>query len=252
MGADVVLGEWLLDQQQVVIVESPQVIEVEQRVRGVRVDLEQGIRCQKFAHRGHRLEVPPGFDLELDAAIALGNVESDLVEQRGDRRGDAHRDAAVHLGALGPEVTGKAGVCGAQLCIEHGRFDDGLGHPMPDHEREESGDTLGRDVVGREKRRRKVVADHVFAAVDVFARIDRIGARDAFSPAVTDIRSHAHQQHLAPGLATERGLEGAHKRNGHAMQFDRQNFHGSALRKRAFGPRGPTTGRSRRRLRGGP
>jgi hypothetical protein len=55
-----------LDEQQVVVVESPQVIEVEQGVRRAQVDLEQGIRSganSRTAAIGSRSQ--PGLILSL-------------------------------------------------------------------------------------------------------------------------------------------------------------------------------------------
>ena len=55
--AQVVLGEWLLDQQQVELVEAGEVAGVAERVGAVGVDLEHDVGPDVVAHGGHEVDV---------------------------------------------------------------------------------------------------------------------------------------------------------------------------------------------------
>src|SRR5262245_33532758 len=69
MGVDVVPPEWLLNHQQVEVVEATQEFEVVQRVCGVCVDGKQDIgMC--LANGGDVGTVLAGFDLNFDSLIA--------------------------------------------------------------------------------------------------------------------------------------------------------------------------------------
>ena len=80
----VLLVQRLLDQQQVEGVEPRQVPRVGERVRRVRVDLQQHVVAEPLADRAHRLDVPARLDLQLDPDVALVEVAADGVEQRRD------------------------------------------------------------------------------------------------------------------------------------------------------------------------
>ncbi len=153
MRPDVLLDEGLLDQQQAEPVEFAQVVDIGDRVRGVRVDLQQAVRPEQFANGRDRLEVPARFDLQFDALVALGDVAGDLVEQLSDRRGDADGDAAVDPVPYRTEVPGEAGSRRAQLRVEQRGLDGGLRHAMADHRGEDARGRFRRGLPGREERR---------------------------------------------------------------------------------------------------
>ena len=94
----VVLRKRLLDEQQVELVESGEVRGVVAGVGGVRVDLERDV-AELLAHRAHGLDVVAGLDLQLDAAVALGEVALDRPQEIATVVVDPDRDAAVDLGA---------------------------------------------------------------------------------------------------------------------------------------------------------
>ena len=75
----VVLAQGLLDQQEVEVVEPRQVRGINERVGGVGVHLQRDVGVS-LAHRAHRLDVPAGLNLELDALVALVEVPRDRVE----------------------------------------------------------------------------------------------------------------------------------------------------------------------------
>ena len=76
---DVLLRQRLLDQQQVELVELAEVGDVVARVGRVGVDLERHVGADQVADQAHRLDVPTGLDLELDAHVPVGDVAGDLA-----------------------------------------------------------------------------------------------------------------------------------------------------------------------------
>ena len=250
MRGDVLLGEGLLDEQQVERVEAGEQRDVVGRVRRVRVDLEQPARAELLAHGPDRHEVPAGLDLELDAPVALLDVARDLVEELLEGRRDADRDAAVHPLPLGAEQLAHRAALRAQLGVEHGRLERPLRHPVARDERERRGHgcrerhgcaararSLGRrrpggirsrvrpgrpgmPAVRAEERRAEVVLDDGCRTGDVLARVERVATGDALAPAVARIGDDVHEEHLAHGLAPEGGLERPDEGHLEAMQLD--------------------------------
>ena len=82
----IVVVERLLDHHQAERVELRQMIGVVDRVRRIRVH-HQRDRAEARAQRLDRVHVPSRLDLDLDPAIAGGELAFDL--QRGDRRSSA-------------------------------------------------------------------------------------------------------------------------------------------------------------------
>ncbi len=77
----IVLIERLFDQQQAQVVQRAQCGGGFQRVSRVRIDLQTDVR--EGAPHGLRItDVPAGFDLDLDAAVALRQVTLDDLHQR--------------------------------------------------------------------------------------------------------------------------------------------------------------------------
>ena len=94
---DVVVRQRLFDQQQVEGVELLERGEVVQRVSRVGIDLQRD-RGIALANPPDHVHVPPGPDLELDAAVSLVQELIDLIEQDFDVRLDAQADAGKDLG----------------------------------------------------------------------------------------------------------------------------------------------------------
>ena len=129
----VVLGQRLLDQQQVEAVELREVLDVPARVRRVRVDLERHVGTDQLTHRGDRFDVEAGLDLQLDADVAVVEVTLDRCEQGVDRRMDADADTTRDVLASGPDERRERATLGAQLGVEHGHLQRRLGHRMAAH-----------------------------------------------------------------------------------------------------------------------
>ena len=100
----VVLGERLLDHQQVEGVERGERGRVRQPVGGVGVD-HQRQRRPAFADAGDDLGVPARLDLDLHALVAGLALDGDAIEQRLDRRLDADRHARTAPSAGVPPST---------------------------------------------------------------------------------------------------------------------------------------------------
>ncbi len=107
MTQKLLLRQGLLDQHQVEFIEPGEVLRILQGVRRVGVDLEQHRGPEPLPHRPHPVDIEAGLDLELDAAVPLVHVPGHRLQQLLGGVGDAHRDAAVHLGAHRPQVLGQ-------------------------------------------------------------------------------------------------------------------------------------------------
>ena len=77
---DVVVPQWLLDHEQIELVELAQVLDLIERVGRVGVTTERDIgpaRADAFEH----IQIPARLDFDLDAAIAGGKFGLDFLEQ---------------------------------------------------------------------------------------------------------------------------------------------------------------------------
>ena len=92
---NVIVGQRLLNQQQVELVQQGQMVSVFEMVDAVGVDLQLEVR-PSLAHGACRLDVPARLDLELDARIALIKIRTHPLQQRIDIRLDANADADLH------------------------------------------------------------------------------------------------------------------------------------------------------------
>ena len=126
------------------------------RVGGVRVDLEQDV-AEPLAHGADRLDVVPGLDLELDAAVAVVEVALDGAQELGHVLVDADRDTAVDLGANGAEVLAERD-SRAQLGVEDRHLERALRHGMTAHALQRRRDLVRGDVAAREQSRQQVIA----------------------------------------------------------------------------------------------
>ena len=77
---DVIVSQGLLDQQQVERIELLERGDVGQSVRGIGIDLERNRRIM-FANLPDHVHIPPGLDLQLDAAVTFAQELIDAVEQ---------------------------------------------------------------------------------------------------------------------------------------------------------------------------
>ena len=167
---DVLLVEGLFDEQQVELVEPAQVLDVDPRVRRVGIDLERHVGTDQLAHETHRLEVPAGLDLELDADIPVVDVALHLAQQPVDGVEDADADAAGDPIAGAAEMGVQAGALGAELGVEHRHLERRLGHRVPLDRSEQSGDLARGDIAGGDEAGEQVRLDHERRGVDVLRR----------------------------------------------------------------------------------
>ena len=144
-----------------------------------------------------------------------------------------------------PEVAGKRLPGTAQLGVQHGHLQRGLGHPVPDDRREQRIDQLRGDVpagrrLGKQPRNQEA-AQHLCRSVGVFRAVQRQLHGDAFTPAlhVDRVSSCAAppsgtvpttriRTAIRSDLDPERGLERAHQRHPDGAQFDPGDLHRSA------------------------
>src|SRR5262245_15349781 len=129
--AEVLLTEWLLDQQQVEPVECSKGPCVGKDIRGVRIDLQKKIVAEPLSDRAHRPDVPARLDLELDSEVALIKVCADRVEQLRHGIHDPYRDTGWNAGAASAEVEPERLAACTQPGVEHRPLHCGLRHSVP-------------------------------------------------------------------------------------------------------------------------
>jgi hypothetical protein len=226
MAAQVVLGERLLDQQQVERVELGQPSCVAQGVGGVRVDLQEQVVAEALPHRAHRLDVPAGLDLQLDPDVALVEVAADDVEQLRNRVHDPDGDTGWHAVTHRAEERRERLPRRAQLRVEQRHLDGGLRHRVALDRLEDVRDLPRRDVPGGEQPGEQEPAYDVLRGVDVLVGVQRRVHGDALAPAVAVRSERADQQRLLRRLGPERRPERRDQRQRDAAQLDGGQLHG--------------------------
>ena len=139
----VVLGKRLLDEQQAELVEFGEVRGVVDGVGGVRIHLEGDV-AELLAYRAHGNDVVAGLDLQLDAAVALGEMAIDRLQEIADLLVDPHRNAAVDGGARRAEILAERRAAGSQVGVEDRHLDRSLRHRVAADGRKDLRDVLGR------------------------------------------------------------------------------------------------------------
>ena len=167
----------------------------------------------------------PGLDLELDAAIALGEVAADDFDELGRILVDADRDSAVDLGAHRSEMVAERDAGGSQLGIEDGHLERRLRHGMTVDRAEDLPDLVGGDVARLEEPRQQVTADDVLGAVHVLGRVERPGHRHAFAPTLGIAGDDAHEEDVAVVLDAEGHPEGGDHRDADPAEVDCLDLH---------------------------
>lgn len=159
---EILVLQGLLDEQQAELVQRLQPRQVGLGVGRVGVDLQRDV-AELASDRAHRLDVPPGLDLQLDPLVALIEVATDRRHQLVHLRHDADAHPARHAVVHGPEVCREAHVRAAQLGVQDSHLDGRLGHPVTPDGREKVADPgrsevdpgqpwqqeLGDDLIGR-------------------------------------------------------------------------------------------------------
>ena len=204
---EVVVGQGLLDHEEVVGVEPAEVPGVGQGVGRVGVDREQdlGVPLADLSHHGH---VGARLDLELDAAIAEAEeAPHPLVEgvHRGlDAQAHPHLDLMAH--AADDPGDGLAAEPGHE--VHEGQLDARLGHGVALEARETRGevgqalDLLPEDGGGQ------VVADDVPRRAHRLVAVERGLPGHAFAPSELGAGLQAQQEEEARLHPPEAHLEG--------------------------------------------
>ena len=236
---EVVLGQRLLDEEEVEGVERLQPGRVLQAVRGVGVDLEQQVATEALPHRSHGLDVPARLDLQLHPPVALVDVAADDVEEGRDRPGDADGDAGGHLRSGRAEHGRQRSPIAPSTGVEHRHLHRRLRHPVPAHRGQAISDACRREVLLGEQRE-KMLGQHVAGAVDVLGGVERLGHGRALAPAVLVVGDQAHEELALDRAHAVRGPERRHE--GHV---DREQLRSlDPHQKRTYGGRAASTYRT--------
>ena len=221
---DVVLVQRLLDQQQVELVQLAEGRRVGERVGAVGVDLQRHFG-PALADSADHVHVPAGLDLELDAAIPLGDVLGHPVEQRIERRldADAHADRDEVL--LAAQELGQRRTLRLRQQVPHRILQPGPGHRVATHPPEARHHVRGRRHLLAQHGRDEKVAQHVPGGLDRLARVPRPGPGGALAPAGEPSGVDSHQDAGTGQFAPKAGLEGIRQRHIHVVHFDAFDFH---------------------------
>jgi hypothetical protein len=198
---------------------------VGQGVGGVGVDLEQEVVAEALADRGHRLGVPAGLDLELDAEIALVEVAGHGVQQLGDRVVDADRHPGRDPVAGRAQPAGQRLVPGPQPGVEHGQLQGRLGHAVALDEGHGLPRSLRVEVPGRGDGRDQEAAQDVGGAVGVLRGVAGLGRGHTLPPPLGPVGDGPDQEHVPVPLNSERGPERRHQRQRDPPQLDPFELH---------------------------
>ncbi len=191
-----ILRHRLLDEQQLVRVQLGEVLGVREPVGGVGVDLQRHV-AETLAHRAHRLEVPAGLDLQLDAPVALVEKVAHRAQQIGDGAMNANRDAAVDLGAHSAEVLAERFATRVQLSVEDRHLDGRLRHLVAVHVAQQAKYFFCFQLLAFDQAGQQVMSQHVLRAVDVLRRVGGLLTRDALAPSLAVGGDRLHQQDVA-------------------------------------------------------
>jgi hypothetical protein len=248
---NVLLREGLLDEKEVEVVESCEMLAVGAGVGRVGVDLQRQARADQITYCGDRLDVGAGFDLQLDPHVAVVDVALHLGEEFVDRGEDPHADAARDALRGDPEEVGERAGLGAQLGIEDGHLERPLGHRVSVDLGQRRAD-VGRleGAVGPEAGE-EVVGDDVLGAFHVLGGVARFRQGDALAPslrprAVGAGQLDPHEQDVPPVLLAEAGAERRDQGHLDASELDATD-RPAHVRRRSTRLIGRAPGRTRRR-----
>ena len=187
---DVVVRQRLLDQEEVEIVERPENVDVIQRVRRVRVDLERQGRMT-VPDRLDDPDIPPRRDLELDPAIPLVDEAIDLIEQDAevvlDPQADAGDDLAGSRPGASASETPRDFARASQAAISR----PGLREVVPLHRAEEADQVFDRPPIAADDLRGEEVPEDVPAGLGRLRAIIRVGRAGGFAPPPTPSSSRS-------------------------------------------------------------
>jgi hypothetical protein len=208
------------------VVEPGQMPRVGEGVGRVRVHLEQQLVAETLTDRAHRLDVPAGLDLQLDAHVAFGEIAVDGVEEPGDTVHDPDGDPARDPATDGAEGLAERTPFGTQFGVENRHLQRRLGHAVALERGEPARDGVGGQRPGRHEGGNEEPAEHVRRAVDVLRGIERAAHRHGFAPALDIGVGHdVNEKDVTDRLGAERGPERRHQRHRDAPQLDSGELH---------------------------
>ena len=232
---DVVVGQGLLDQQEVEGVELLERRQVVERVRRVGVDLERDVGVT-LADRADDLDVVPRGDLELDPAVALVEVLVDQPEEHAAIALDPQADAREDLRPGAAEERGQRTALAPRQEVPAGHLQARLGEVVPLDRRLEPDELLDRRPLPAEESRREEVVQEVPAGLGRLRAVVRVRRARALAPADRAVGDDPHEDVVEVALAAGAGPERSHERQPHDLQVDPLDLH-----------RGPAPSRPRTR-----
>ncbi len=218
---DVVVRQRLLDHHQVELIQPPQVIDVRQRVRRVRVRHQPDLR-KRLPHRAHHFHVPARTDLDLDPLVARVHFGLDLLEQLLHRILNPDRHPARDLA-----VCSAADLLPQRLPVQPRRQVPARGLQAPARHAVPANVRAPRCHFARgfermpEHPRRGVFLQNHPCRVHPLLVVEGVLAARHFAVAARARRvHHLHQHHLALVRASETRLEEVHQRHANLPQND--------------------------------
>src|SRR5438270_4690621 len=98
MVVNIVVPKRLLDHQQIELVEFAQVLDLIQRIGGIRIATQDDVRPAR-ANLFENIDIPSRLHLDLDASVTGSQFRLDLFQQLFDRILDADGNTALDLTA---------------------------------------------------------------------------------------------------------------------------------------------------------
>ena len=222
---DVVVRERLLDHHQVEIVELAQVVDIGERVGGVRVrhQLDGG---EALAHLPDHVHIPAGLDLHLDALVAGGEFGLDFFEELRhgilNADGDAAGDFAARAAA---DQLPQRQVLDARFQVPDGSFEAAARHVVAADVFGEREDIAGgRERLAEHARRHVVLQDGPRRGGPLLVIKGIFAGRD-FAPSGDAVGGDFDEDDVAAVGAAEAGFEEVHQRHADLVQHNAVEFH---------------------------
>ena len=179
------------------------------RIGLVGIDLKRN-RRPALTHRGDRLDVPPGFDLQLDAPVAHIHIHTHFFEEflGAFRCGNPHAHAAIDFRTRRSEVVTERGRGATQPHIEHSGTNGSPSNVVPTNHLHGGMNAVGSPVLAQNNRC-EVLLDHPYCPGGVFGVVARPTQRDALTPTLDAVTVDGLDQHhvthvLGPETRAER------------------------------------------------
>src|ERR1700691_1075599 len=206
MVVDVVVPKWLLDHEQIELVELAQMLDLIESIGGVGIATQSDVRPAR-ANAFQNIEVPAGFHLHLNAAITGGKFALNLVQQLFDGILNADGNSARNLSQFATKQFPQRLLLLSGGNIPERVFDRSFGHAVT----ADSGHQV--DAIGRmvddlaENGRGKPVLDGEPSGIDPFGTVEGSAVGDTFGPTGDAVALSTDQQDTAIVDPAKAGLE---------------------------------------------